>query len=473
MKNAFSGLFLLMSLTLLVLCLNQPRQVALRFELSIPEPLKQNEKIYVSGNFNDWKTDDSNWVMQSIDSCHFFRDALMPENSKMDYKYSLGCWFHVETDSTQKDLPNRNLTIYRNLQVKDSVMYWKNHDTKRSNSDTAQMNTRIDCIMATFNHLDQPGACVMVIKDGQIVFKKAYGMANLEDTIPVTTYTNFRLASVSKQFTAMSIMLLQQKGALKLEQNLLDFFPDFPEIGRKITLNHLLTHTSGLIDYEDINPNQWNHYLKDKDVLELLKTRNDTYYEPGTRYRYSNSAYALLALIAQKTSGQSYSEYLKTEIFDPVGMTHTVALEEGINQVENRAYGYKSQENGTFYLADQSMTSHVLGDGGIYSSIEDLYFWDQALRQKKLVSEEIYQQIFTPTVWIEGRYRGYGFGWEIGSYRGLPAVWHGGSTTGFRSVIFRLTDQPVTIVILMNRDGLEPLDYIYPIIDQFCFSSLP
>ncbi|MBP7461715.1 MAG: serine hydrolase [Candidatus Delongbacteria bacterium] len=475
MRQALFGMLALIGIfSLAANCGSQPRHVPIRFELAIPEPLQPGEMVYLSGSFNDWQPDDSNWIMHSLDSLHYFRDTILAENSRIEYKYSLGTWFHGETDTSGNDLPNRSLTVYSNLLVNDSIMKWKNDLAIEWNGDTTQLLAAIDGIMAPFSHPDQPGAGLMIIHDSRIIVQKGYGLADLEHKIPVTPAANFRLASVSKQFTAMSIMLLVQQGSLKLNQNLLDFFPDFPEIGRKITLRHLLNHTSGLIDYETINPEQWTHDLKDKDVLDLLKTRTDTYFEPGTQYRYSNSAYALLALIAEKTSGQSYSDYLQTAIFEPLGMNRSVALEEGINQVENRAYGYKQKkEDGSFYLADQSKTSRVLGDGGIYSSVEDLYQWDQALRQKKLVSEEIYHQIFTPSAWIEGHYYSYGFGWKIRSYRGMSAVFHTGSSIGFNTAIFRLSDRPLTVIILINRDSVEPMDYVYPILDLMCFPSKP
>jgi CubicO group peptidase (beta-lactamase class C family) len=218
----------------------------------------------------------------------------------------------------------------------------------------------------------------MVIKNGEIIFQKGYGLANIELKQPVIETTNFRLASVTKQFTAMSILLLIERGKLKYNTALKEIFPDFPEFGSKINIKHLLQHTSGLIDYEDLIHDSVTIQLKDKDVLELMMKTNSTYFEPGSQHKYSNSGYALLALTVEKISGKPFRDFLYDNIFKPLEMENTIAFENNINEVTNRAYGYTITENG-IDLTDQSITSAVLGDGGIYSSLNDLYLWDQSL----------------------------------------------------------------------------------------------
>ncbi|MDZ7319443.1 MAG: beta-lactamase family protein [candidate division KSB1 bacterium] len=313
---------------------------------------------------------------------------------------------------------------------------------------------QVDQLFQIYNQPNAPGAAIMVIKNGKPILKKTYGLANIETATPVTSNTNFRLASVTKQFTALCILMLIEKQLLSLDQTLTDIFPDFPAYGQKITVRHLLTHTSGLIDYEDLIPDSATVQVLDRDVLRMMKAQDSTYFEPGTQYRYSNSGYAVLAMIVEKVSGQSFATFLKSRIFDPLGMSGTVAFENGVSEVTHRAYGYAS-ENGAFVFRDQSLTSAVLGDGGIYSSIEDLFKWDQALYTHRLVDTTTLALAFTPAVLSDGTPLDYGFGWRIDSYRGHRRLHHTGQTCGFTTIIQRYPEIHFSIIILTNRH--EPM----------------
>ena len=235
-----------------------------------------------------------------------------------------------------------------------------------------QAAAEVDGLFADFNRPGVPGASMMAIRDGKAVCRRAYGMADLEAGTAATTATNYRLASVTKQFTAMAILMLMERGRLSLDDPLTKFFPDYPAYGKAITVRQMLTHTSGLLAYEDLVPPGRTAQLHDRDVLDLLKLQDHTYFAPGSQYRYSNTEYAHLALIVEKASGMSFASFLKKNIFEPLGMRGTVAFEEGISTVPHRAYGY-SRKGGGFERTDQSVTSAVLGDGGIYSSVEDLF----------------------------------------------------------------------------------------------------
>ena len=303
---------------------------------------------------------------------------------------------------------------------------------------------KTDRFFKIYNGNTVPGAALMIIHKGQKIVVKTYGMANLEDSISVTRYTNFRLASVTKQFTAMCIMILKERGKLDYNYTLKNIFPKFPDYGREITIKNLLQHTSGLIAYEDLIPDTSTKQVLDKDVLQMMIQVDSTYFTPGTDYRYSNSGYTVLAMIVEKTSGKSFAEFLKEEIFTPLNMKNTVAFENGISEVENRAYGY-TVESDSVRFSDQSTTSAVLGDGGIYTSIEDLYKWDQALYSEILVTSETLQKAFTPAL------KNYGFGWRIDEYKGRFRVHHTGSTCGFRTIIQRFPLDEFTVIILTNR----------------------
>lgn len=297
-----------------------------------------------------------------------------------------------------------------------------------------------------------PGAALLVLKDGQPVVQRGYGLANLEQETAVTAQTNFRLASITKQFTAASILLLAQDGKLSLDDPLKRWLPSLPAAADAITLRHLLSHTSGLIDYEEVMPANQTAQLHDSDVLKLLEGQDRTYFTPGTSYRYSNSGYALLALIVGKASGQDFASFLQQRIFQPLGMAHTVALEEGRSTVSHRAYGY-TQTDGNWQRTDQSTTSAVLGDGGIYSSLEDLARWDAALYDERLLKKASLQAAFSPaTRTDEPHVPFYGFGWRIDG----DSLWHSGESIGFRNVILRFPKERLTVLLLSNRNDPEP-----------------
>src|SRR5687767_14153868 len=218
------------------------------------------------------------------------------------------------------------------------------------------MKARIDDLMRDYAGAN-PGASVLVLKDGEPRIRASYGMADLEAKATVTPATNFRLASVSKQFTAAGILLLSEDGKLRLDDRVGQWLPSFPPAARDVTLRQLLTHTSGLIDYEDVLPSsltsQLTSQLSDQDVLRIMESQDRTYFTPGSNYRYSNSGYVLLGLVIEKASGQSFTEFLRRRIFEPLGMRNTVAHVESRTVVPLRAYGY-SHENGKWARTDQS-----------------------------------------------------------------------------------------------------------------------
>src|SRR5437763_6645684 len=233
-----------------------------------------------------------------------------------------------------------------------------------------------------------PGAAVIVIKEGKSLFAKGYGLADLEKKIPCRTNTNFRLASATKQFTAMAVLILAEQGKLFLKDHLPKFFPEFPAFGKTISLDHLLTHTSGLPDYEDHIPDGTRIPLSDRDVLFILRQQSKTDFPPGVQFHYSNSAYALLALIMESVSGKTFPAFVKEKIFNPLGMTNSIAYVAGLSCVPSRAYGYIIGTSG-WELSDQSVTSAVLAEGGIYSWVPDFFNWTLALYPENLITLKI------------------------------------------------------------------------------------
>ncbi|HEY7886734.1 MAG TPA: serine hydrolase domain-containing protein [Steroidobacteraceae bacterium] len=309
----------------------------------------------------------------------------------------------------------------------------------------------IDGLMSRYQG-EVPGASLLVVKDGQAIVRRGYGYANMEREIKSGPDTNYRLASVTKQFTAACILLLQQDGKLQLKDRVRKWLPELPAEDDKITLYHLLTHTSGLIDYEDLIPPNRTAQLDDADVLSLIAAQHRLYFEPGSAHRYSNGGFVLLGLIVERVSRMDLAAFLKKRIFQPLGMDHTLMYEHGRGPgVSNRAYGY-SDINGTWSRTDQDITSATRGDGGIYSSIDDLGRWDAALYTDKLLNADSRRRAFTAHEPTDDPDVTYGFGWRISG----NTVWHSGESIGFRNVIVRWPKQHLTVIILSNRNEFQP-----------------
>jgi CubicO group peptidase (beta-lactamase class C family) len=326
----------------------------------------------------------------------------------------------------------------------------------------------------------EPGLAVLVRQEGKTVFERGYGVRDLRSRARIDPATGFRLASMTKQLTAMAVMLLVHDGKLRYEDALTDVFPAFPAYGRAITVRHLLTHTSGLPDYEDLMAEAekgraplWTaeRQIHDDEVLALLRGESKGRFAPGTSWAYSNSGYVVLGLVVARVSGKPFGEFLRQRLFAPLDMTHTVAYEKGRSEVERRAYGHTADGAG-FRQADQSATSATLGDGGVYSTLEDLAKWDEALQTHELLSPGAMRPALTPVRLADGslprwpaeagsdnldpgRPVSYGFGWFLDPWRGHAREWHHGSTSGFRSLIERFPEDHLTIVMLANRDDLD------------------
>lgn len=312
----------------------------------------------------------------------------------------------------------------------------------------------IDELMRSYTG-DVPGASVLVVKDGRSVVSRSYGLADLETRAPATPATNYRLASITKQFTATAVMLLEERGLVEYDDPISRYFPSLPPATRNVTVRHLLTHTSGLVDYEDLIPESQTEQVYDRDVLRLLESEDRLLFAAGSSYRYSNSAYALLALLVEKLSGQSFATFLEKNVFAPLGMRNTVAYENGVSTVPHRAYGH-SLIDGRFQRTDQSVTSAVLGDGGIYSSANDLAAWEHALSTGRAASTDSLARAWTPATKTDQPNVEYGFGWRISEHKGTRMLWHSGETRGFRNVMMRFPEKKLTVAVLTNRNDPEP-----------------
>jgi CubicO group peptidase (beta-lactamase class C family) len=352
-----------------------------------------------------------------------------------------------------------------------------------------------DDVLADVVKPEEPGFAILLRYRGGLAIQRAYGVRDLRTKTPLDATTNFRLASFTKQFTAMATMLLVHDGKLRYDQTLASIWPDLPDYGKAITIRQLLTHTSGLPDYEDLMEAHekaggpgWSaeRQIQDDEVLALLKAETRGKFAPGTSWAYSNSSYVILGLIVAKLSGLSYPEFLHTRIFVPLHMDSTIVYVKGKNEVRNRAYGH-CKDGDTFRETDQSPTSATLGDGGIYSNLLDLAKWDDALRKHTLLSAKEMSPALMPVQLADGsqphwpadpgegnlhpgKPASYGFGWFLDAYElhgAHPRMYHTGTTMGFRTVIERYTEQPLSVIVLCNRTDLDAQKLAHQIADSY------
>lgn len=330
----------------------------------------------------------------------------------------------------------------------------------------AQTNKKIkkaiDSILASYSNPNEPGASVLVLKNNRVVFKKGYGVSNINTGEPIKPNTNFRLASVTKQFTAMSILLLEQRSKLSLEDPISKYFSILPPYIAKIRIKDLLTHSSGLIDYEDLMPLTQTVQLHDTNCLQLMFMADSLYFPAGTQYKYSNTGYAILALIVEQVSGKPFAQFLKENIFKKLKMKTTVAFEEGKSTVANRAYG-NTYEQGKWSQTDQSLTSAVLGDGGIYTNVEEYSKWIKALWNYELIYQTQQERAWSKTKLDNGAIIDYGYGWHVETLQGITHPFHDGSSIGFRNSVGLFPEQKLMIIILTNRNEHDPIEEVHKI----------
>ena len=302
-----------------------------------------------------------------------------------------------------------------------------------------------------------PGLAVLVLRDSTVLFERCLGLADLESAAPIRSATNFRLASVTKQFTASAILLLADDGSLRLEQSLAEFFPEYPAYGSTVTLSHLLTHTSGVPDYEELMSDTATVPVLDGDVLSLLLTQDRPLFPPGSRFQYSNSGYVLLGLVVEKVSGLRFADFLEQRIFRKLGMGSTVAFENGISIVPHRAFGHTpdTATAGGFRRTDQSLTSSTLGDGGVYSSLEDLRLWAAELARPQVLDQELLGEAMSAKVATNREGESYGYGYYVTEHAGARCIRHSGSTVGFRNELQRYPDFGLTVIVLANRVDID------------------
>jgi CubicO group peptidase (beta-lactamase class C family) len=339
------------------------------------------------------------------------------------------------------------------------TVFGQEQKTAKANPSPAESVTaRVDKLFAEWNKPDSPGCALGIVKDGQLIYKRGYGLANLDYNIPISPKSVFGMASVSKQFTAMSILLLAKRGKLSLDDKIQKYLPELPRYQSPITIRHLIYHTSGIRDRVELaelaGMRGENVHLTADDVLGLIARQKELNFKPGQEHLYSNSGYFLLGLIVKRVSGKSLREFAEEHIFKPLGMNNTHFHDDRNLVVKNRVTAYLPNSNRGFAVALISIES--VGDTGLYTSVEDLFLWDQSFYNNKLgggpdlVTEEL-----SPGKLNNGENTGYAFGLRINEYKGLKRISHGGEAGGFRAQLIRFPEQNFSVMCLCNASNID------------------
>ncbi|MDH3546795.1 MAG: beta-lactamase family protein, partial [Gammaproteobacteria bacterium] len=307
-----------------------------------------------------------------------------------------------------------------------------------------------------FAHLDegkQPGAAVIVIDGGEIVYRRGFGFADLKEERRIDENSMFRLGSVSKQFTAAAIQVLAEQGKLHIDDPIVKYLPEQTKYPG-VTIRHLLTHTSGIPDYyDDIQATE--HLLSNADVAEFIAGMTGPDFPPGDRYEYSNPAYELLPLIIEAASGERFARFMEKHIFTPAGMNGALIHDHSAPDIPHRVYGYDKVDDG-YARNDDHFLNGIVGSGSMYATLNDFFAWDQALYGDSVLSRDSLDEAWTPAALNNGDKIEYGYGWTLDTYEGYERVSHGGSWVGFRNGIARYPEQQLAIVVLTNGSWFEP-----------------
>jgi len=305
----------------------------------------------------------------------------------------------------------------------------------------------------------EPGATVLVARNGSVVYTRAFGLANVELDVPMDVASVFKIGSITKQFTAVAVLQLAEQRKLSLQDDITRFIPDYPTGGRKITIEHLLTHTSGIWNYssmDDAAKRGAMDFTPDE-MIDRFKNQ-PMRFDPGTKWEYSNANYVLLGAIIERITGKTYGAYLEQNIFKPAGMTRSLYASD-IRLVTNRADGYSMNEEGIVNAAYLSMTQPYAA-GSILSTVEDLFKWNQALQSGKLIKRETLKKAWTRYKLADGSDTSYGYGWRMGYIQESRSLWHGGWINGFITMALYLPDEDVFVAVFSNCDANSPEDVV-------------
>jgi len=331
-----------------------------------------------------------------------------------------------------------------------------------------EKTANIDKVFEKWNKPDSPGCALGIYKDGRLAYTHGYGMANLNDDIPITPQTVFHVASMSKQFTAASILLLAEQGKLSLDDDVHKYIPELPDFGERITLRHLMHHTSGMRDqWSLLGLAGWRYsqdLITDEDVMSVLVHQKALNFKPGEKYMYSNTGFTLLALVVKRVSGLSLREFTTKNIFEPLGMTHTHFRDDHEEIIKHDALGYEQSGDGKPFR--MSLTNFdTAGATSLHTTVEDLQRWDENFDHPRVGGPAFIQQMLATGKLNSGKDQDYASGLAVGTYRGLATIGHGGADAGYRSDMERFPEQHFGAAVLCNSAEASPGDLLHKVAD--------
>lgn len=330
-----------------------------------------------------------------------------------------------------------------------------------------ELDKKIDKIFASFDDPEKPGAAVSVVRNGKIVFKKGYGSAQLEYGIPVSPATIFHIASVSKQFTAFSILLLEAEGKLSFDDDIRKHIPEVPDFGETITLRHLASHTSGMRDQWELLSMagwRWDDVITKEHIMRLVARQQDLNFQPGEKYTYCNTGFTLLAEVVARISGKSFAEFTEERIFKPLDMKSTLFYDDHEKIVPNRAYSYYATGEGY----KKSVLNYAnVGATSLFTTVEDLALWAMNFQKPKVGSSEIFDKMNTLATLNDGSTFGGAYGQFVNTHKGLKQIQHGGADAGYRSYLGRFPEQDIAVMVFSNLAQSNPNSLALQVADLF------
>lgn len=344
------------------------------------------------------------------------------------------------------------------------LLFQANRANSQTDLNKSKTADKIDSLLAKYDFKNGPGLSLAVIKDGTVVYKKGHGIANLEYGVPITTSTVFQAASVSKQFTVFSILLLEQERKLSMDDDIRKYLPEMPDYGHKITLRNLANHTSGIRDNTDLAiliGTSENDLLSNEEAVRLITSQKALNFIPGDEFQYCNSGYILLAEIVKRVSGQSFAEFTQSRIFKPLNMKNSQFIDTPETVVKNMAYSYFRYDS-TYY---KSIINHsFVGSTGLYTTIDDLSLWAINF---PIGNDAIFNKMKEKSRLNNGEILPYGLGLENQSYKGLDVLFHGGGIANYGSRIIMIPEHNFSVVYMCNSREFHPFDIVYPIVDYY------
>jgi CubicO group peptidase (beta-lactamase class C family) len=332
----------------------------------------------------------------------------------------------------------------------------------------------VDEVFSDFTKGGSPGCAVAVYRNGKIIYSRGYGLANLEEDVPILPNSVFDIGSTSKQFTAASILLLEKQGKLSVNDDVRKYIPELPAYGQKITILHLLNHTSGLRDYltlMDLAGIHTDSVTTDEDALQIVARQKALNFSPGSDWLYSNTGFFLLSIIVKRVSGETLREFAAENIFNPLGMTHTQYRDDHTALIANRAMAYDPKEQKDDYTLDVSYFEQT-GDGAVHTSVEDLLKWDENFYSGQVGGKDFLAEIQEPGKLNSGKVLEYAKGLFIADYRGLHTVSHGGAWGGYRAELLRFPEQHFSVACLCNRGDANTSRRAHQVADIYLGSMM-